>query len=199
MKIVTNIALAFISYILVCYPKELLRYTVFKNILDSAEAYKSDFLRKPFKCIDPVGFVTYLFFDIGWSKGPIVDIYKLKKQGKALSFGMLGPTISFILFFVYSFAARLSTSQVLFTIFYTSAIWSLTYSIISLFPIPPLDGSKFILSFLDEKKFEWYIRYNFYGIIFMLGLVLLWVLPNIMYPLRKIIIEFTNYIVYNSW
>ncbi len=199
MKIVSNILLAFVSYILVCYPKEILRYMFFKKVLNSGEVYKSDFPKKPFKCIDPVGFVTYVFFDIGWSKGPVLDIYKLKKDKRAVYFAILGPILGLILFLVYAFSARLSNSSIFFQIFYTSALWSLTYTIISIFPLPPLDGSKFILAGLDERKFEWYIRYNFYGIIFMLGLVFLWILPNIMYPLRKIIVELTNYIVYNNW
>lgn len=71
-------------------------------------------------------------------------------------------------------------------------------AIISLFPIPSLDGSRIILSFLPSKYYEWYLKFSFYGIIFMIGLLVLWILPMIMQPLSLFITNVTNFITFRN-
>ena len=55
--------------------------------------------------------------------------------------------------------------------------------IFNLIPIPPLDGSKIIGAFLPESAYYQYMKYQKYGMIFVLGLlVLLDFLQTLGYP-----------------
>nr|HQI10138.1 site-2 protease family protein [Fervidobacterium sp.] len=63
----------------------------------------------------------------------------------------------------------------------------------------PLDSTRMILAFLPSKYYEWYLKFNFYGVIFMIGLLVLWILPMIMHPFVIIITNVTNFIIFGNW
>jgi Zn-dependent protease len=194
-----NFLLGFIAYLLISIPKEILR-NLFTRLSTFRSKQKVVFLKKAglFRYIDPIGLLTFMFFDFGWTHQPAIDY--TKSRGKSLFFySIFGVGTSFLLFLIYASLCKITNSPVLFNLFYTSAKWSLTLTIVSLFPIPPLDGSRMILAFLPSKYYEWYLKFNFYGIIFMLGLLILWILPMIMQPLSIFITNVTNFIVFCNW
>lgn len=53
----------------------------------------------------------------------------------------------------------------------TTAYLSLALAIFNLLPIPPLDGSKVVYSFLNDSAYEKLMRYEKYGMIIMVVLV----------------------------
>lgn len=199
LSLIKNAVLGFVVYLIISVPREYLRLLLLKLIFHKYET-KTVFLKKTnfFSYIDPIGLATFLFLDFGWTHTPAIDYTKLR--GKYLFvYSLLGIISSLILFLTYGIISSLIDSAIIFKMFYMASKWSLTLALVSLFPIPPLDGSRMILSFLPSNYYEWYIKFSFYGILFMLGLIFFWILPMIMQPLIIFISIVTNFVVFRNW
>jgi len=196
-----NVIYGFAAYILISWPREFFRCFFYRISVERGSSPNRLFplLKKsPIGYVDPIGLLTFLFFDFGWTRAPLIDYLKLRKR-KLLLFSIYGIVASFLLGVIYGILGRFSNSPILFNLFYTASKWSFTLSIVSLIPLPPLDGSRIVLAFLPDKSYEWYIKFNFYGILFMLGLLVLWILPMIMHPLVIFITNVTNFIIFGNW
>jgi len=191
-----NLLLGFVSYILVSWPREILRAVFSKFTLKNF--YLSLGVLNPIRYVDPVGFLSFAFFDFGWTRAPFVD-YPKSKRRELVTYSLYGILSSFSLFLLYGVLARMLLNTKYFKVFYDAAKWSLTYAIVSLFPLPPLDGSRALLGLLPSKYYEWYLKFNFYGILFMIGLLILWIFPMIMRPFISVISNVTKFIVFGNW
>ncbi|HOK88177.1 MAG TPA: site-2 protease family protein [Fervidobacterium sp.] len=197
VPILINLIYGFVSYMLISWPRELLRNMI-SRITGISKSIKNVRLLDPIRYIDPIGLLAFTFFDFGWTRSPLIDYTKAKKKD-LFFFSLFGIVSSFGLFFAYGMLARYANNAILFKLFYTSAKWSLTYAFISILPIPPLDGIRMLLAFLPSKYYEWYLKYNFYGVLFMIGLLVLWILPMIMHPFVIFITNVTNFIIFGNW
>ncbi|UXF01303.1 peptidase M50 [Fervidobacterium riparium] len=196
LSVTKNLLYGLIAYVLISLPREILR-CLFYNFLTPKESRKTLPSLNPFRYIDPVGIFAFIFFNFGWTRAPFIDFTKMRKK-KLFTYASFGILSSFVLAFLYGFLARIA-NPVFFDVLYRASLWSFTYGLISILPVPPLDGSRLLLAFLPTKSYEWYIKFNVYGIIFMLGLLVLWILPLIMQPLVIFITTVTNYIVFGNW
>ena len=199
LSFLKNLIFGFISYLLISWPREILRVFLYTLFIPKEER-KIVFLKRRslINCIDPIGLFTFIFFDFGWTHSPAIDYSKSK--GKNLFVYSIGGILSSLILFVsYGLLCRFINLTVVFNILYMASKWSLTLGLISILPIPPLDGSRMILAFLPSKYYEWYLKFNFYGVIFMLGLLVLWILPMIMQPLVIFISNVTNFIIFRNW
>lgn len=124
----------------------------------------------PFKHIDWAGLVCLLFFGFGWAKPVPIDsrYYKDAKTGIIWT-SFAGPVANFLLSFICVFlfyALYKFAPQFIFTaagnfissvLSYTGLI-STGFGIFNLIPIPPLDGSKVVFSFLPDDKYYKFIE-----------------------------------------
>ena len=124
----------------------------------------------PFKHIDWAGLVCLLFFGFGWAKPIPIDsrYYKDAKTGIIWT-SFAGPVANFLLSFICVFlfyALYKFAPQFIFTaagnfissvLSYTGLI-STGFGIFNLIPIPPLDGSKVVFSFLPDDKYYEFIE-----------------------------------------
>lgn len=140
----------------------------------------------PLAHIDPFGALALLLFGFGWAKPVSVDPRQFKnpKLGMALV-ALMGPVANIvaaiagalILNAIMTFAPGFSQGQgfgyyvVLFLSYYVSI--NIRLAVFNLLPIPPLDGSKILFSFLPDRWVFWF--YQNQMIISILMLVLLWV------------------------
>ncbi|WP_448378868.1 site-2 protease family protein [Fervidobacterium sp.] len=196
-----NVIYGFTAYVLISWSREFFRclfYRISVGLDDSPNRFFPLLKKSPIGYVDPVGLITFLFFDFGWTRAPLIDYLKIRKR-RLLLFSIYGIVSSFLLGIIYGMVSRFSNSPVVFNLFYIASKWSFTLSIVSLIPLPPLDGSRIVLAFLPDKSYEWYIKFNFYGILFMLGLLVLWILPMIMHPLVIFITNVTNFIIFGNW
>lgn len=136
----------------------------------------------PAKHLDPVGTVCLILFHVGWAKPVVInsEYYKHKHLGMFLV-ALAGPFTNFIIAiismfvygFIYKFTGFKSTpAELIATFFYLLAIINLGLGVFNLIPIPPLDGSKILGSFLRGKVYDQYMKYQQYGFL-ILALVLL--------------------------
>lgn len=138
----------------------------------------------PLKHLDIVGIICLIFFGFGWAKPVSIDssYYKNKKLGITLV-GLAGPLVNFILALLsfifigvtYIVATKLGSNtflSILNTFFIYLAIINIGLGVFNLIPIPPLDGSKVIGGILPDKAYNEYMRYQAYGMYFMIGFMI---------------------------
>ncbi|MCD8355424.1 MAG: site-2 protease family protein [Clostridia bacterium] len=132
----------------------------------------------PIHHLDFIGTLCLLFFHVGWAKPvPINPGYFKHPRRDIALVSLAGPVSNFILaliaLFLY-YPLRMASSPVLMTIalmLYMVAIISIGLGVFNLIPVPPLDGSKILLSFLPRKyefKFAQYQQYIQFGLLVLL-------------------------------
>ena len=134
----------------------------------------------PVRHLDPIGTICLLFFHVGWAKPVPVDprYFKHRRRDMALV-SLAGPLSNFLLALVALLLyhpLRLSNSNVVMTIalmFYMTAVMSIGLGVFNLIPVPPLDGSKILFSFLPyriERKvtqYEQFIQFGLFALLFI--------------------------------
>lgn len=129
----------------------------------------------PFPHIDPIGLIMLFVVGFGWAKPVPVDYGRLKNSRTALvSVSLAGPLtnifIAAIAVFILQFQgahlppAATSLLSVLVRI-------NIILGAFNLIPIPPLDGSKVLMSFLSEEGRRGFARIERYGF-FLLAILL---------------------------
>ena len=143
----------------------------------------------PLKHVDPLGFLSLLFFQIGWAKPVVVNsrYFKNPKAGMVIT-SLSGPISNFVLAFFSSFIYVLieklgatfgfmssSRNGILVGAYLSVLIMSkfmitinLGLGIFNLIPIPPLDGSKVLYGFLPYEIILKILPYENYIRIFLM-------------------------------
>lgn len=134
----------------------------------------------PLHHIDWLGLASMVICGFGWAKPVPVDMryFKKPKAGMALT-ALAGPVsnllLALLLLLIASLLAALAPVNAavvrLFTFLNSTAILSIGLGLFNLIPIPPLDGSKVLFSFLPERAYYTLMRYERYGMAVLLLLV----------------------------
>lgn len=134
----------------------------------------------PIKHLDPMGLLMLLLFHVGWAKPVPVNMANFKdpKKGMALT-ALAGPAANVLITVVALFLYGLlylplkgkGAGEYLLEMIQLTAGLSLGLAIFNLIPIPPLDGSKVLLSLLSDESYMKLMRYERYGSVLMLALV----------------------------
>lgn len=111
-------------------------------------------------------------FVFGWAKPVPVNYYNLKngKWGPFLV-ALAGPATNLLLVIFFGILARLSPEgTALPYLFVTIALVNSVLMLFNLIPIPPLDGSKVLYTFLDSKPevIQWLERYGTIILLFLM-------------------------------
>lgn len=158
-----------ICVVLLCLTvHELSHGLVAYKLGDPTAKEKGRLTLNPVKHIDPFGFIMMLTVHVGWAKPVPVDMryFKKPKQGMALT-ALAGPVSNFV--FAVLAGGLLSvllnimwTPRLLLYFLMDLVIMNVGLGIFNLFPIPPLDGSKVLFSFLPTKAYLTILRYEKY-------------------------------------
>jgi len=135
----------------------------------------------PIKHFDVVGFLLMVVAGFGWAKPVPVDVRFFRRPKRDMAIvGIAGPLSNFVLSFVCllitsgmeRFVRYSEPAQLVYNAFYFTALLSTGLGVFNLIPISPLDGSKIIGAFLPEKIYYKVLRYEKYGMILLLVLVM---------------------------
>lgn len=173
------------------------------NLGDYTPRMQGRLTLNPISHIDPIGLIMLFFAQIGWAKPvPINPNNFSNYRNGVMQVSLAGPlsnlivalvaTVLFALTFKYNMSAHWLTAILQLII-----IYNVNFAIFNLVPIPPLDGSKVLLSLLPGEmayKYETSIiaRYSF---ILLILLVFTGILGFIIRPISGLIISFLNIIV----
>jgi len=161
----------------------------------------------PLKHLDPIGTLMLVLFHFGWARPVPVNFWKLKKMKRDIILvSLAGPASNFLVAFlvgVIYFKFKLFRYSTFFGyaiptepfFMYLCDVMAyllfinLVLAIFNLIPIPPLDGSKIIMAILPERYMMWYAKYEIYGTIVLLVLVLFGIMQMIMNPVLNFFIN----------
>lgn len=177
---------------------------------DPTPKYDGRLSFNPLNHIDPMGILCLIVFQVGWAKPVMVDsrYYKNPKWGIALV-SLAGPLVNFVLAFISAFlyvllirfAVLSNVTQIVLKFLLYLSILNIGLGVFNLIPIPPLDGSKIIGAILPDTAYQQYMKYQKYGMFFILGLILLLNILT-MYGFPSILDEILNAIFnffYTFW
>ena len=138
----------------------------------------------PLAHVDWMGLVAMALLHFGWAKPVPVNMNRFKnpKMGMAVT-ALAGPVSNFLIAVIFLFLygllfyplrkAGTAVSGHALSLVLTTAQMSLTLGIFNLIPIPPLDGSKVLFSFLPNRAYYSLMRYERYGMLIMVALIYL--------------------------
>jgi Zn-dependent protease len=161
---------------------------------DRTAEYEGRLTLNPVRHIDIFGsvllplflFISHAGFMIGWAKPVPYNPYNLRNRKIAEPLvAFAGPLSNIIVATFFGLLIRyipVSSAQILsmLTIFANIVLVNLALAIFNLIPIPPLDGSKIIFSFLPAGRFaftEWAAKYGLFILIIIVAF-----LPNFIVP-----------------
>ena len=120
-------------------------------------------------------------FKFGWAKPVPINMnnFKNPKTGMAIT-ALAGPVsnviIAAVMYLILGFLYRplYNTSAIgnlVLELIYTTAYISCALAVLNIIPIPPLDGSKVLFSFLPSDIYYKLMRYEQYGFILLILLI----------------------------
>ncbi len=147
----------------------------------------------PFKHLDMFGsillpailVITHAGFLFGWAKPVPYNPNNLRnKRWGTVWVAAAGILANFFLALIFGLFIRMSAGHAMSAPFYfiTSAIVivNLSLGVFNLVPIPPLDGSKILLSLLPESFFSFITAYERYSLVLLVIFVVFF--SNYLYP-----------------
>ncbi len=182
-SVLTDILFSIIPALLCITLHELSHGAVAYMLGDDTAKRAGRLTLNPIRHIDPWGMVMMVLFRFGWAKPVPVNMYKFKKprQGMAIT-ALAGPLANLIIAAVFLFLYGLlyrplyvetdsAFLRAVLEMVWTTAYMSLALAVFNLIPISPLDGSKILFSFLSDSAYDKLMRYERYGMIVLMLLV----------------------------
>ncbi|MCK4450539.1 MAG: site-2 protease family protein [Anaerolineae bacterium] len=140
----------------------------------------------PFAHLHPLGTLSILLLGLGWGKPVPVDATRLRpgpKVGMALV-GLAGPVANLLTAAILAIPLRLHLIPFMprklggFIVSYGElvswVVWlNIAMAIFNLIPLTPLDGSRLLAVLLPSRWFDVLARYELYGLILVLLLIVL--------------------------
>jgi len=147
----------------------------------------------PLKHLDLLGILMLIIIKVGWAKPvPVNENNLINKRRSMYIVALAGPLSNIIIASISLIAFHLvETTSLLSSIFRYVSMINILLALFNLLPIPPLDGSNIIYSFLSDKMAHNYrkfiFKYGNYG--FLVIVILFNIYPQIIFTPLSIILE----------
>ncbi len=199
---ITSILVRIVAVVLAMSVHEMAHALVSYWMGDPTAKLEGRLSLNPFRHIDWLGVLCLMFFGFGWAKPVPIDsrYYKDQKTGIIWT-SFAGPLANFILAFlvlvIYMLLVKFAPGFLLGTtigdfvsscLIGTSSI-SIAFGIFNLIPIPPLDGSKILFSFLPDDQYYRFIQGSQIFYFIFIAVLFSGILDVPLYMLRNSIFE----------
>lgn len=152
----------------------------------------------PLHHLDPIGTICLIFFKFGWAKPVMINPNNFRDRKKGTFFvSIAGVLTNFILAIISVIIMKhIRLNDFVFELFMNIFWFNIVLGVFNLIPIPPLDGSKLLFSFLPLKYEYYLIKYEKYGYIILLLLIMSNNLDKIIIPMVNFMINLIGKIVW---
>ena len=140
----------------------------------------------PFIHLDPVGTLTMVFFQFGWAKPVPINPMKFRnRKSGMLTVSLAGVSVNVIFAALSIYLLSILPHDQIFlrTLLFNIAIYGVAFALFNLLPIPPLDGSKVVMTFLPFKWTMWIYRHEYIFYFFLMFLVASGLINDFLSPL----------------
>ena len=155
----------------------------------------------PLSHLDPIGTIMILLVGFGWAKPVPINPYNFNQYRKGLRWvSFAGPMVNFILgflsllFFSILFSRGITDGLFLQFVMVLTQL-NILLGIFNLIPIPPLDGSKILMSFLPDAYLGHYRIIEQYAPLILLILIVTRALGVIIFPLFNLVLTLFSTII----
>ena len=156
----------------------------------------------PVAHLDLVGSIAFLIGGFGWAKPVMVDTSNFRDPRTDYTLvSIAGPASNVLMAFLGYLALRLLESNGLLIneslelVLTLIVVYNINFAILNMMPIPPLDGSRIITSFLPRDLQFTLERLSFVSLIVLILLLNTPIADKIFIPLQQTILQFFEYIV----
>jgi len=181
-SIVTDALLTIIPALICITLHELAHGLVAYRLGDPTAKRAGRLTLNPIRHIDVTGLIAMVIFRFGWAKPVPVDMryFKNPKRGMAIT-ALAGPASNLVIaaaaLLLYGFLFRLLRGSTIggyvLEMVYIMAYLSTALAVFNILPIPPLDGSKVLFSFMSDDAYYKLMRYERFGMILLIALMVL--------------------------
>jgi len=157
----------------------------------------------PINHLDPIGSLMILLVGFGWAKPVPINPLNFNQYRSGLRWvSFAGPLMNLVVgfFSLLIFTILLQNGVIAFGglpfLFFQQLVMINVYlALFNLLPIPPLDGSKILMSFLSDANLGIYRQLERYAPIILLGLIFTGLLGSIIFPLANIVLAIYETII----
>ncbi|MCD7903497.1 MAG: site-2 protease family protein [Oscillospiraceae bacterium] len=182
-SVLTNILISVIPALLCITLHELAHGFAAWRLGDSTAKNAGRLTLNPLRHLDVLGLLMMVVFKFGWAKPVPVNMrnFRNPKTGMAICAAagplcnlLLGALLLFLYGLLFSPLSDGGTAaQLVLDMALQAAYLSLALAVFNVIPIPPLDGSKVLFSFLSDRMYAKLMRYERWGMLLLLALVAL--------------------------
>lgn len=155
----------------------------------------------PVAHLDPVGLIMLWLFKFGWAKPVPINSNNFSNVRRDMFLvSLAGPGSNIIFAFVTALLTGILAKLGLLSgdwvqILRLTYIYNIIFAIFNLLPLPPLDGSKMLMSLLPGRYAYSLERLEGYGPWILMALVYVGIIGTITYPLERALSSIINMLV----
>ncbi len=188
-SVLTDMLLAVVPALICITLHELSHGFVAYKLGDNTAKNMGRLTLNPIKHIDIFGLIMMVVFKFGWAKPVPVNMRNFKNPKRDMAITALAGPLSNVLIccvvlFIYglvylpcNLAGTEFAGSLLYAV-YITAYLSIALAVFNIIPIPPLDGSKVLFSLMSDESYMKLMRYERYGMLLLLVLIVTDVLGN---------------------
>ena len=207
-SVLTDMLLAVIPALICITLHELSHGFVAYKLGDNTAKNMGRLTLNPIKHIDIFGLIMMVVLKFGWAKPVPVNMRNFKNPKRDMAITALAGPLSNVLIccvvlFIYglvylpcNLAGTEFAGSLLYAV-YITAYLSIALAIFNIIPIPPLDGSKVLFALLPDAAYAKLMRYERYGMLLLLVLIVTDVLGNPLYAVTEFV--FDKLFIFAEW
>jgi Zn-dependent protease len=134
----------------------------------------------------PIILQLTIHIPLGYAKPVPINPYNFKNPKRdTMLVGLAGPISNILLALCLTMLAHIIPIKPVFDVLLSAIAINIILAIFNLIPIPPLDGSRILASFLPARWYHNYLKLQIYGIFIILALSFFRLLDWFIEPLLK--------------